>query len=164
MKKSGLIRAIIGGLIAVALLLFIGAFLAGADWFGGGWHFNGFMLADGWSARVLGISDAAAGLVQILLVFALGAMAGISTLPFAQTWPALLAPSIAHFVVTGLLALLFGWFNRWFGYAPARGPWIMLAVYLGIYVLIWAIRWVVWYTELRRLRRALEQRKEAHLP
>lgn len=108
-------------------------------------------------------SDAAAILVEFLCVFALGAAAGLATLPFADEGKKLALLSLAHFVITGALTLAVGWSYQWLGFSPADGPWIVLAVYVVIYALIWGGRWIFWYAELRKMRRALglKQKKEA---
>lgn len=163
---SRLKRMLLGGCCAVgaALLvtLLVNFVLNSITWDGGTPDYSNFELTPDRCTAYFG-SDAAAILVEFLCVFALGAAVGLATLPFADEGKKLALLSLAHFIITGALALAVGWSYRWLGYSPAGGPWIVLAVYVVIYALIWGGRWIFWYTELRKLRRALglKQKKEA---
>lgn len=158
-KQLWLKRMVWGGVCAVgaALLILLGLnFLVNSIvWaWGGTPDYTDIQLTFDRCAAYFG-STALAVTVELLSVFLLGAAIGLTTLPFAETWTSLLGPSIAHFIVTGILAQIVGWAYQWFGFAPADGPWIILVLYLVIYILIWAIRWLVWYMELRKMRKAL---------
>ena len=162
-KRLWLKRMLLGGLCAVgavlAFILLLNIFANGVIW-GGRLDYYNFQFTTDRCAYVQFGSAALAVAVEMVCVFALGAAIGLSTLPFAETWTSLLGPSILHFVLTGVLAQLVGWSYGWFGFSPAEGPWMVLAAYLVIYVLIWGIRWIVWYTELRKMRKALGLKKE----
>ena len=161
-KRLWLKRMALGGFIAVAAVL---AFilllnvLANSVIWGGRLDYYNFQFTTDRCAYVQFGSPALAVAVEMVCVFALGAAIGLATLPFAETWTSLLGLSLLHFVVTGGLSLLVGWSYGWFGLGP-EGPWMVLALYLAIYVLIWGIRWVVWYAELRKMRKALHLKKE----
>ncbi len=158
-NKLWLKRALLGGLLAVGaallILLCLNFVVNSIVWaWGGTPDYTDIQLTFDRCAAYFG-SATLAVTVELLSVFLLGAAVGLSTLPFAETWTSLLGPSIAHFIVTGILAQIVGWAYQWFGFAPADGPWIILVLSLVIYILIWAIRWIIWYTELRKMRKAL---------
>lgn len=163
-KHLWLKRMALGGIIAVGavllVILLINLLLNGIVW-GERVDYYNFQFTTDRCAYVQFGSAALAVLVEMACVFALGAAIGLATLPFAESWTALLRLSVLHFVITGGLALLVGWSYGWFGLGP-EGPWIVLAVYQAVYLLIWFIRWCVWYRELRNMRRALglERRHE----
>ena len=90
--------------------------------------------------------------VTCLLCTALGASAGVATLPFADDGKSLLLRSAAHFAVTSVLFLLlmaqfYGW--DWAVLLLLEG---MLAL---LYTLIWLGRWIGWYVEVMQLRTLL---------
>lgn len=161
-KRLWLKRMALGGILAVAitlvLTLLLNIFLNSIVW-GGRLDYYSIQLTFDRCAAYFG-SAALAVAVEYLSVFALGAAIGLSTLPFAETWTSLLGLSVLHFVITGVLAQMVGWAYQWFGFAPADGPWIILVLYLVIYILIWGVRWLIWYAELRKMRKALGLNKE----
>lgn len=121
--------------------------------------YQGPLFAGGYSAPALcapliervGLSWAIA--VTCALAFALGAAAGVATLPFADSGRELVVRSLVHFAVTAALwSLLLG---ACFG---VRGPMAWL-VWLGalalLYALIWLGRWVGWYAEVAAIREKL---------
>lgn len=90
--------------------------------------------------------------VVCLLCTALGAAAGLATLPFADDGKQLLMRSGAHFAVTsGLFLLLMVHFYGW--------DWGVLLLLEGmlalLYALIWLGRWIGWYMEVVQLRTLL---------
>lgn len=101
--------------------------------------------------QMCGLGWAAA--ITCALLFALGAAAGIATLPFAEEGRNLVVQSLAHFAVTAvfwslLLGLCFG-MRRW-------QSWLLgLAFLVLVYVLIWLGRWVGWYAEVAAIREKL---------
>lgn len=87
-----------------------------------------------------------------LLCTALGAAAGVATLPFADDGKSLLLCSAAHFAVTSVLFVLLmaQFYGRWWeGLLLLEG---MLAL---LYALIWLGRWIGWYMEVVQLRTLL---------
>jgi len=91
-------------------------------------------------------------LVQSALIFALGAMAGIATLPFAEETGSLLRRSVSHFLLTALFYSLLLVFC--FDLIPGLLPgW--LGMLLILYMVIWLGRWVSWYVELLDIREKL---------
>lgn len=87
-----------------------------------------------------------------LLCAALGAAAGVATLPFADDGKTLVLHSAAHFAVTSVLfILLMAQFNDWW--------WVGLLLMEGmlalVYALIWLGRWIGWYVEVMQLRALL---------
>ena len=146
-EKQALLRMGAGGAAGVVLLLPLGGLFN--DLVSGGLIAMGphipFRLVSSDLARLAG-SEVLALVIQLLLYFALGALLGLSTLPFADDGRSLVLRSLAHFAVTaGVLALtvwLLGW--AW--------SWQALAVYLillgAVYLLIWLARWGGWYAEV----------------
>lgn len=98
-------------------------------------------------------SNALALFIQLVLYFALGAVVGLATLPFADDGRSLVLRSLAHFMVTAGLLSLTAWLLGW------AWSWQALAVYLvllaAVYLLIWLARWVGWYAEVADLRSRL---------
>ena len=162
-KYSWLKRMLLGGCCAVAAALLVTLlvnFLINSIVWGGEIPAYSIELTPDRCTAYFG-SDAAAILVELLSVFALGAAIGLATLPFADEGKNLALLSLAHFLITGALAQAVGWAYQWLGFSPGEGPWIVLGLYAVIYALIWGGRWVTWYAELRKMRRALglQQRK-----
>ena len=153
-EKQALLRMGAGGAAGAVLLLPLGGLFN--DLVSGGLIAMGphipFRLVSSDLVRLAG-SEVLALVIQLLLYFALGALLGLSTLPFADDGRSLVLRSLAHFAVTaGVLALtvwLLGW--AW--------SWQALAVYLvllaAVYLLIWLARWVGWYVEVADLRARL---------
>lgn len=86
-----------------------------------------------------------------LLCAALGAAAGVSTLPFAGDGRTLVLRSAAHFGVT---AVLFALLTVRLG---AGGTQVLawVAVLALLYAVVWLGRWVGWYVEVMQLRTLL---------
>lgn len=152
-QKQWLIRILAGGLIGMAALIPVGGLFN--DLVSGG------LIATGNHTHFRLVSDdleqlagPAALAVQLGLYFLMGAVVGVSTLPFADDGPTLVIRSLAHFAVTAgtltLLVCLCGW---------NRGKLIPLLVYLlllaAVYLLIWLSRWVLWYVEVEAIRKKL---------
>ncbi|MDD6160968.1 MAG: DUF3021 domain-containing protein [Oscillospiraceae bacterium] len=145
MKKTILSRFLAGG-IAGLLLTFAAAALVG--WISAcaiGAPIS-LTFATHTAIRLFG-SYPPAALAQFLAGFCLGGCIGLATLPFEDTWPALLLPSILHFVMTGLCAVAVFW--------SLLGMGVTLLLYVPVYLLVWLARWVGWYAQVRQLRRAL---------
>ena len=152
-QKRWLTRILLGGIIGVAILIPVGGLLN--DLVNGGLIAIGnhtpFELVSYDLARLVGPAALA---VQLGLYFLLGAVVGVSTLPFADDGLTLVRRSLAHFAATAgtltLLVCLCGW--NW-------GEWVPLLVYLlllaAIYGLIWMARWVGWYAEVEAIREKL---------
>lgn len=89
--------------------------------------------------------------VTCLLCTALGGLAGVATLPFADDGKMLLLRSAAHLGVT---ATLFALLTAQLG---ARGTELLAweAILFLLYAVIWLGRWVGWYVEVMQLRTLL---------
>ncbi len=154
-RRQWLIRIFLGGLIGVAVLVPLGGLFN--DLVSGGLIAMGnhtpFRLVSYDLERLTGSVPLALA-AELLLYFLMGAVVGLSTLPFADGGKALVLRSLAHFAATAAvfaaLVVLCGW--NW-------GEILPLAVYLGLlsalYLLIWLCRWVGWYLELAAMRRKL---------
>lgn len=83
----------------------------------------------------------------------MGAVTGVSTLPFAEDGRTLVLRSLAHLVLTAgaltLTCLLLGWAWSW------QAMVVYLVLLAAVYLLIWLARWVGWYTELTAIRNKL---------
>ena len=154
-RRQWLIRIFLGGLIGVAVLVPLGGLFN--DLVSGGLIAMGnhtpFRLVSYDLERLTGSVPLALA-AELLLYFLMGAVVGLSTLPFADGGKALVLRSLAHFAATAAvfaaLVVLCGW---------NRGEILPLAIYLGllsaVYLLIWLCRWVGWYLELAAMRRKL---------
>ncbi|HIT56718.1 MAG TPA: DUF3021 family protein [Candidatus Galloscillospira stercoripullorum] len=154
-RRQWLIRIFLGGLIGVAVLVPLGGLFN--DLVSGGLIAMGnhtpFRLVSYDLERLTGSVPLALA-AELLLYFLMGAVVGLSTLPFADGGKALVLRSLAHFAATAAvfaaLVVLCGW--NW-------GEILPLAIYLGllsaVYLLIWLCRWVGWYLELAAMRRKL---------
>lgn len=153
-NKRFIRRALMGGLAAACLLAAV-LLLLNAVFQGPVSH---FAFASHASIARFGSHAMAAGM-EFACVFALGAAIGVATLPFADDTRPLLRRSLTHFVLTGALVLLCGWTFCFFD--VEHGPLLLLAAYVLVYALVWGVRWLFWYAQLRQLRRALglERRK-----
>ena len=145
--KKLLTRAVMGGVVAMALLL---AFWI---WF----HLTGltpqgvvpvgdFNLAAGATVAMFG-SYWLAVAVEFTCIFALGAAIGVATMPFADDTRSLLKESVIHFIVTGSLVLLNLWVQCLLDLSR-----FFLASYALLYLLIWFGRWIGWYVEVDRIK------------
>ena len=154
-QKQWLIRILLGGLIGIAVLIPLGGVFNGLV--------SGGLIAMGpnpifrlvsYDLEYLTGSAPLAFAVQLGLYFLMGAVVGLSTLPFADDGPTLVLRSLAHFAATAgtltVLVVLCGW--NWGEFWP-------VALYLGllaaVYLLIWLGRWVGWYVEVAAIRQRL---------
>ena len=98
----------------------------------------------------LDLPNVAAGLA---LSFALGAACGVATLPFEDAGRALALRSLAHFLFTGAVTLLLGYFALGLTWLPQL---LSLAIfYTGLYAVIWLGRWVSWVADVAAIRTRL---------
>ena len=153
-EKQALLRMGAGGAAGVILLLPLGGLfnaLVSGELIAMGPH-TPFRLVSSDLVRLAG-SEVLALVIQLLLYFALGALLGLSTLPFADDGRSLVLRSLAHFAVTaGVLALtvwLLGW--AW----DLSSLVVYLVLLAAVYLLIWLARWVGWYAEVTDLRARL---------
>ena len=154
-QKQWLIRILLGGLIGIAALIPLGGVFNGLV--------SGGLIAMGpnpifrlvsYDLEYLTGSAPLAFAVQLGLYFLMGAVVGLSTLPFADDGPTLVLRSLSHFAATAgaltALVVLCGW--NWGEFWP-------VALYLGllaaVYLLIWLGRWVGWYVEVAAIRQRL---------
>ena len=153
-KRRALTRALVGGLLGVAVLIPLGGLFN--DIVSGGLISMGihtpFRLVSADLTLRLGSAPLAFA-VQLALYFLLGAVVGVSTLPFAGDGPTLILRSLAHFALTaGALTLtctLLGWAWSWQAMA------VYLVLLAAVYLLIWLGRWVGWYAEVSAIREKL---------
>ena len=145
-QKQWLVRILIGGLIGVAVLVPVGGLFN--DLVSGGLLAMGthtpFRLVSYDLERLAGPAALA---VQLGLYFLMGAVVGVSTLPFADDGATLVRRSLAHFAATAgaltLLVCLCGW--NWGKVVPLV---VYLALLAAVYLLIWLVRWAGWYAEV----------------
>lgn len=154
-RRAAFRRGLTGGLLGVVILIPLGGVFNAI--IGGALIAMGtqapFQLVSG-GLEVLTGSWALGLVIELGLYFALGAAAGLSTMPFAEGGRTLARRSLLHFAATaGLLTLtcrLLGW--AW--------SWRVMGVYLVmlgvVYLVIWAVRWVGWYFELGAIRKKLK--------
>ena len=153
-KRRALVRLLAGGLIGTAVLIPLGGLFN--DIVSGGLISMGihtpFRLVSADLTLRLGSAPLAFA-VQLALYFLLGAVVGVSTLPFADDGPTLILRSLAHFALTaGALTLtctLLGWAWSWQAMA------VYLVLLAAVYLLIWLGRWVGWYAEVSAIREKL---------
>ena len=148
-KRDWLVRILIGGLAGWAVLFLIG-YIAGSISFFGPSSFRGFHFVDGTMERLFG-SEALAVAVQFILFFTLGALAGIATLPVADSGRELLLRSLLHFAVTEAVVGVGVLVN--FAGIESPLPWMVAVAVL--YAVIWGIRWLFWWFELGAIRKKL---------
>ena len=144
-------RAILGGLAGLVLMLMGALFANSISILGGSFTLYHLSLVGHGAVLRFG-SYPLAVLVQSILIFALGAMAGIATLPFAEDGKTLILHSLLHFSVTALLysLLLVLCFDLF--------PWLLpgwLAILVAVYLVVWLGRYVGWYVELAQIRAKL---------
>ncbi|MCF2661890.1 DUF3021 domain-containing protein [Pseudoflavonifractor phocaeensis] len=156
-RMSGKRRTLAGFLLGAALAplavcLFSTMMLpAEAQAVGSAWT-SGLHLVTPAMAEAFG-SVGLAALVQSLLGGLLGAVAAVSTLPFADDGKTLAARSLAHFAATAALFSALLWVCRWVN-SPRYIPlWVALLAIL--YAVIWLARWTGWYVEVMQLRELL---------
>ena len=154
-QKQWLIRILLGGLIGIAALIPLGGVFNGLV--SGGLIAMGpnpiFRLVSYDLAYLTGSAPLAFA-VQLGLYFLMGAVVGLSTLPFADDGPTLVLRSLAHFAATAgaltLLVCLCGW--NWGKVVPLV---VYLALLAAVYLLIWLVRWAGWYAEVAAIRAKL---------
>lgn len=150
-RKSFLLRALIGGLCGLLVMLAIVFFANSISILGSTPDYTDLVLVGHGAQKRFG-SYALAVAVQSLLVFALGAAAGVSTLSFAEDSKTLVLRSLLHFGVTGsLYALLL---VLCLDIMPQNLP-VWLGILAALYLVIWLGRYVGWYVELVQIRRRL---------
>lgn len=153
-RKQLLIRALIGGIIGVAALIPVGGLFN--DLVSGGLIAMGshtpFRLVSSnleWLVSAVPLAFA----IQIMLYFLVGAVVGVSTLPFAEDGKTLVFRSLAHFAITAgaliLICTLLGWAWSWQAMA------VYLVLLAAVYLLIWLGRWIGWYAEADAIRKKL---------
>lgn len=152
-QKQWLVRILAGGLIGMAVLIPVGGLfndLVSGGLIAMGTHTH-FRLVSYDLERLVGPAALA---VQLGLYFLMGAVVGVSTLPFADDGVTLVRRSLTHFAVTAraltLLVCLCGW--NWGALPPLL---IYLALLAMVYLLIWVARWVGWYAEVAAIREKL---------
>lgn len=154
-QKQWLIRILLGGLIGIAALIPLGGVFNGLV--------SGGLIAMGpnpifrlvsYDLEYLTGSAPLAFAVQLGLYFLMGAVVGLSTLPFADDGPTLVLRSLAHFAATAgaltALVVLCGW--NWGEFWPVV---LYLGLLAAVYLLIWLGRWVGWYVEVAAIRQRL---------
>ena len=149
-KKTWIVRIAAGGLIGMAVLLLIGAFVGSLDLYGSSLRFHGFQFVDGAMERLFG-SEALATAVQITLFFVFGALVGIATVPFAEDGRELLVRSALHFLAMEAVVCVGVLLN--FAGTESPLPWTVALALL--YVLVWLGRWAAWWSELDAIRAKL---------
>ena len=154
-QKQWIVRILLGGLIGIAVLIPLGGVFN--DLVSGGLIAMGnhtpFRLVS-YDLEHLTGSAPLAFAIQLGLYFLMGAVVGLSTLPFPDDGPTLVLRSLIHFAATAgaltALVVLCGW--NWGEFWP-------VALYLGllaaVYLLIWLGRWVGWYVEVAAIRQRL---------
>ena len=152
--KRAVLRIGLGGILGIAVMIPVGGLfndLVSGGLISMGFH-TPFRLISSQLVWLVG-SQPLALVIQLLLYFAMGAVAALATLPFADDGKSLLLRSLAHFMVTAGLLSLTTWLLGW------AWNWQALAVYLillaAVYLLIWLARWVGWYAEVADLRSRL---------
>ena len=153
-RKQLLIRALIGGIIGVAALIPVGGLfndLVSGGLIAMGSHTPFRLVSSNLEWLVSSVPLAFA--IQMGLYFLMGAVVGVSTLPFAEDGKTLVLRSLAHFVLTAgaliLICTLLGWAWSWQAMA------VYLVLLAAVYLLIWLARWVGWYAEANAIRKKL---------
>ena len=151
-RKQWLVRMLAGGVLGMVILFFVGGTFNALV--------NGMILG---GRRFYGISPDLvylvhstflAAVIQFALYFALGALVGIATLPFADDGKTLVIRSLLHFSATAAVFSVLSWSCWW-----CWSEWKVLLVELGLlallYVLIWLGRLAAWWSELDAIREKL---------
>lgn len=151
-RKQWLVRTLAGGVLGMVILFFIGGIFNGLV--------NGAILGGrpfrGISPDLIYLvrSTPLAAAIQFALYFALGALVGIATLPFADNGKTLVICSLLHFFATAAVFSVLSWLCWW-----CWSEWKVLLVELGLlallYVLIWLGRLAAWWSELDAIREKL---------
>ena len=151
-RKQWLVRMLAGGVLGMVTLFFVGgtfnALVNGMIL--GGWRFYGISP----DLVYLVHSTFLAAVIQFALYFALGALVGIATLPFADDGKTLVIRSLLHFSATAAVFSVLSWLCWW-----CWSEWKVLLVELGLlallYVLVWLGRLAAWWSELDAIREKL---------
>ena len=144
LKKEWLPRVFIGALAGVAAYLFLswlaqpGSLFSGPTDFAFTFCFNS------------DVPEAVGLILGLLLWAALGAEAGVATLPFADSGKELVLHSVLHFAVTAATATAWVVLNFGWGDVP-----VSLFLLAAVYLLIWLTRWVGWFSEVEAIREKL---------
>lgn len=154
-QKQWMIRILLGGLTGIAALIPLGGLFN--DLVSGGLIATGnhtpFRLVS-YNLEYLTGSAPLAFTVQLGLYFLMGAVVGLSTLPFPDDGPTLVLRSLIHFAATAgaltALVVLCGW--NWGEFWPVV---LYLGLLAAVYLLIWLGRWVGWYVEVAAIRQRL---------
>ena len=150
-KKTWIIRIIVGGVIGMVVMAFLGLLfnsfadirLTSSDW---DWVSYDLI-------KLVG-SKPLATLLQFGLYFALGAGVGVATLPFAEEGKDLLIRSALHFVYTAAVSSALIWLCGWNRGEPV--VWLIeLALLALLYALVWLGRLAAWWSELDAIREKL---------
>ena len=149
-KKMWIVRIIVGGVIGMAVLVFIGYIAGSISLFGNRPSFRGFHFVDGTMEHLLG-SEAAAVAVQFTLFFVFGALAGIATVPFAEGGRELLVRSALHFLAMETVCCVGVLLN----FAGTESPLLWMLALALLYVLVWLGRLAAWWSELDAIREKL---------
>lgn len=145
--RKAWLRLLAGGCAGLAVCLLLGYVLSPGLLFGG--SFQGFSFYFG-PLR----PEQPYAVLSLLLWFLFGAEAAAATLPFAGQGVKLLLQSLAHFAV--MAATLSGWVVL--NLRAVELP-VFLVPFAVVYLLIWSVRWVVWYFELSAIRAKLGLKK-----
>ena len=152
MKKAWIVRIVVGGILGMVILFFLGGTFNGLV----NGAFLGGRLFRGISPDLIYLvhSTPLAAVIQFALYFALGALVGIATLPFADDGKTLVIRSLLHFFATAAVFSALSWLCWW-----CWSEWKVLLVELGLlallYVLIWLGRLAAWWSELDAIREKL---------
>ena len=151
-RKQWLVRMLAGGVLGMVILFFVGGTFNALV--------NGMILG---GRRFYGISPDLvylvhstflAAVIQFALYFALGALVGIATLPFADDGKTLVIRSLLHFSATAAVFSVLSWLCWW-----CWSEWKVLLVELGllalVYVIVWLGRLAAWWSELDAIREKL---------
>jgi len=157
-------RICIGGAIGILALLSVGGVFNGLV-SGGMLGGDPFRVVSPHLAYLVR-STFLAAVIQLVLYFALGALAGVATLPFADNGKTLVIRSLLHFAATAAVFSLLSWLCWW-----CWNEWKVLLAELSVlavvYVLVWLVRWAGWYREVLAMRKKLgleRKRKEDKVP
>ena len=152
-KKRALAGFLLGAVLAPLAVCLLSAMMlpAEAQAVGSSWA-SGLHPVTPAMAEAFG-SVGLAALVQSLLGGALGMVAAVSTLPFADDGKTLVARSLAHFGATAALFSTLIWVCRWLDDPRFIPLWVALLAVL--YAVIWLARWTGWYVEVMQLRELL---------
>lgn len=151
LNKQLLIRALLGGLAGLALMLLGACFVNSISILGSSVHLSHLSLVSHGTVIRFG-SYPIAVLAQSVLMFSLGSMAGMATLPFAEDGKTLVLHSLLHFSLTAVIYSLL--LVLCFDLIPSLLPgW--LAMLLALYLVVWLGRYVGWYVELIQIRSKL---------